>query len=74
MPFGLKNTGTTYQRLIDKVFNDQIRRNLIAYVDMAIKSTSKEDMLMDIQETFNRLLRFINMKLNLKKCSFGVKE
>ncbi|GJX59224.1 reverse transcriptase domain-containing protein [Tanacetum coccineum] len=74
MPFGLKNAGETYQRLIDKVFNDQIRLNLIAYVDMAIKSASEEDMLMDIQETFNRLLRFINMKLNLKKCSFGVKE
>ncbi|GJS93170.1 hypothetical protein Tco_0800138 [Tanacetum coccineum] len=33
MPFGLKNAGATYQRLADKVFNDQIRRNLKAYVD-----------------------------------------
>nr|GEV32467.1 reverse transcriptase domain-containing protein [Tanacetum cinerariifolium] len=33
MPFGLKNTGVTYQRLVDKVFNDQIGRNLEAYVD-----------------------------------------
>ncbi|GJQ95739.1 hypothetical protein Tco_0006878 [Tanacetum coccineum] len=33
MPFGLKNTGATYQRLVDKVFYDQIRRNLEAYVD-----------------------------------------
>ncbi|GKC09173.1 hypothetical protein Tco_1000783 [Tanacetum coccineum] len=38
--------------------------------DMVIKSISKEDMLKDIQETFNRF-RSINMKLNLKKCSFG---
>nr|GEZ24935.1 hypothetical protein [Tanacetum cinerariifolium] len=43
MPVGLKNTGAMYQRLVDKVFNDQIRRNLEAYVnDMVIKSTSKE--------------------------------
>ncbi|GKB22334.1 reverse transcriptase domain-containing protein [Tanacetum coccineum] len=46
MPFGLKNAGATYQRLVDKVFHDQIRRNLEAYVDdMVIKSTSKEEML-----------------------------
>ncbi|GJU05440.1 reverse transcriptase domain-containing protein [Tanacetum coccineum] len=43
MPFGLKNAGATYQRLVDKVFHDQIRRKLEAYVDdMVIKSTSKE--------------------------------
>ncbi|GJY01267.1 reverse transcriptase domain-containing protein [Tanacetum coccineum] len=40
---------------------------------MVIKSTSEEGMLSDIQETFERF-RSINMKLNLKKCSFGVEE
>ncbi|GKE21842.1 hypothetical protein Tco_1433354 [Tanacetum coccineum] len=49
MPFGLKNAGATYQRLGDKIFGDQIRRNLEAYVDdMVIKSTAEEDMLQDI--------------------------
>ncbi|GKC49361.1 hypothetical protein Tco_1072106 [Tanacetum coccineum] len=53
MPFGLKNTGATYQTLVDKVFHDQIGRNLKAYVyDMVIKSTFEEDMLPDIKETF----------------------
>ncbi|GJV31829.1 hypothetical protein Tco_1392229 [Tanacetum coccineum] len=33
----------------------------------------EEDMLLDIQETFDWLLS-INMKLNPKKCSFGVEE
>ncbi|GKB13546.1 reverse transcriptase domain-containing protein [Tanacetum coccineum] len=74
MPFGLKNAGATYQRLVNKVFNDQIRRNLKAYVDgMVIKSVLEEDMLLDIQEIFDRL-RSINMKLNPKKCTFGVEE
>ncbi|GJZ57935.1 reverse transcriptase domain-containing protein [Tanacetum coccineum] len=74
MPFGLKNAGATYQRLVDKVFSKQIGRNLEAYVDdMVIKSTSEEGMLSDIQETFERF-RSINMKLNPKKCSFGVEE
>ncbi|GJU60915.1 reverse transcriptase domain-containing protein [Tanacetum coccineum] len=62
MPFGLKNAGATYQRLIDKVFNDQIGRNLGAYVDdMVIKSTSEEDMLADIKETFQRSLPFFKV-------------
>nr|GEV11108.1 transposon Ty3-I Gag-Pol polyprotein [Tanacetum cinerariifolium] len=74
MPFGLKNIRATYQRLIDKVFNNQIGRNLEAYIDcMVIKSAYEEDMLIDIQETFDKLWA-INMKLNLKKCSFGVEE
>ncbi|GKD03261.1 reverse transcriptase domain-containing protein, partial [Tanacetum coccineum] len=73
-PFGLKNAGATYQRLLDKVFNDEIRRNLEAYVDdMVIKSTLEEYMLTDIKETFQRF-RSINMKLNPKKCSFGIEE
>ncbi|GJY21833.1 hypothetical protein Tco_0394399 [Tanacetum coccineum] len=67
MPFRLKNAGATYQRLVDKVFHDQIGRNLKEYVnDMVIKSTSKEEMLADIKETFEKF-RSINMKLNPKK-------
>ncbi|GJX22153.1 reverse transcriptase domain-containing protein [Tanacetum coccineum] len=68
------NAGAIHQRLVEKVFHDQIGRNLEAYVDnMAIKSTSEEEMLTDIKETFEKF-RSINMKLNPKKCSFGVKE
>ncbi|GKB39276.1 reverse transcriptase domain-containing protein [Tanacetum coccineum] len=74
MPFGLKNARATYQRLIDKVFSNQIGQNIEAYVDdIVIKSSSEEDMLIDIQETFDKL-RSINMKLNPKKCSFGIEE
>ncbi len=39
MPFGLKNTGATYQRLIDKMFKDLIGKNIEIYInDMIIKS------------------------------------
>jgi len=39
MPFGLKNVGTTYQRLMDKVFKEKIERNMEVYVDdMIVKS------------------------------------
>ncbi|XP_071714304.1 uncharacterized protein [Rutidosis leptorrhynchoides] len=74
MPFGLKNAGATYQRLIDMVFKDQIGLNVEAYVDdIVIKSHTEEKILRDIQETFASL-RKINMKLNPKKCTFGVEE
>ncbi|GJS41867.1 reverse transcriptase domain-containing protein [Tanacetum coccineum] len=72
MPFGLKNAGAMYQRVVDSAFQTQLSRNLEAYVDdMVIKSKTERDMIMDIAETFHNL-RKINMKLNPKKCSFGV--
>ncbi|GJR24103.1 reverse transcriptase domain-containing protein [Tanacetum coccineum] len=74
MPFGLKNAGPTYQRLVDSTFQSQIGRNLEAYVDdMVIKSRDEKMLLVDISETFDNLKK-INMKLNPQKCSFGVEE
>ncbi|GKB72464.1 zinc knuckle CX2CX4HX4C containing protein, partial [Tanacetum coccineum] len=74
MPFGLKSARATYQMLVDMAFQSQIRRNLEAYVDdMVIKSNDDKVLIADIAETFDNL-RKINMKLNPKKCSFGVKE
>nr|GEV98039.1 reverse transcriptase domain-containing protein [Tanacetum cinerariifolium] len=74
MPFGLKNTGATYQRLIDSDFQTQLGRNLEAYMDdMVIKSKTERDMIIDIAETFDNM-RKINMKLNPMKCSFGIGE
>ncbi|GJV88395.1 reverse transcriptase domain-containing protein [Tanacetum coccineum] len=66
LPFGLKNAGATYQRLIDKVFDSQIGRNIeVNADDMVIKSDSEEEMLAHIEETLGRLWA-INLKLNKK--------
>ncbi|GJZ92445.1 reverse transcriptase domain-containing protein [Tanacetum coccineum] len=66
MPFGLKNAGATYQRLVDAAFQSQIGRNLEAYVDdMVIKSNEEKVLIADIVETFDNLRR-INMNLNPK--------
>ncbi|GKE28572.1 reverse transcriptase domain-containing protein [Tanacetum coccineum] len=74
MPFGLRNAGATYQRLVDKTFHRQIGRNLKVYVDdLVIKSRTEDEVIRDIEETF-KTLRKINMKLNPKKYTFGVEE
>nr|GEU66968.1 reverse transcriptase domain-containing protein [Tanacetum cinerariifolium] len=72
MPFGLKNAGATYQRLMDKAFESQIGQNIEVYVDdLVVKSYTEAEMMRDIEETF-RTLRKINMKLNPKKYAFGL--
>nr|GFB26765.1 reverse transcriptase domain-containing protein [Tanacetum cinerariifolium] len=68
MPFGLKNAGATYQRLMDKAFESQVGRSIKVYVDdLVVKSHTKAEMVRDIEETF-RTLRKVNIKLNPKKC------
>ena len=72
MPFGLKNVGATYQRFMNKMFAQQIGRNVQVYVDdMLVKSRREEDHLEDLRETFNTL-RSYNMKQNPRKCAFGL--
>ncbi|KAL0454877.1 UNVERIFIED_CONTAM: hypothetical protein Slati_0826900 [Sesamum latifolium] len=56
MPFGLKNAGATYQRLVDKIFYPQIGRNVEVYVDdMLVKSKKAPDHVKDLEETFSVL-------------------
>jgi len=63
MPFGLKNAGATYQRLMDKVQ---------AYVDdMVVTSLEKNRHVADLEELFVTIARY-KLKLNPEKCVFGV--
>ena len=56
MPFRLKNTGTTSQRLVNHMFYHQIGRNVEVYVDnMLVKSNDEANHLDDIKETFDTL-------------------
>ena len=72
MPFGLKNIGTTYQRLMDRVFKQQIRLNIEVYMDdMVVKSQSIPQHVADLEEVFRELRKY-DMHLNPKKCTFGV--
>uniref|UniRef100_A0A2N9H1Z5 Integrase catalytic domain-containing protein n=1 Tax=Fagus sylvatica TaxID=28930 RepID=A0A2N9H1Z5_FAGSY len=72
MPFGLKNAGATYQRLMNQMFHYQIGKNIEVYIDdMLVKSREEDDHLKDIKETFNTLRKY-QMRLNPSKCAFGV--
>jgi hypothetical protein len=72
MPFGLKNAGATYQRMMQNCLGSQIGRNIQVYIDDVVITTRKEEFLIrDLQETFNNLSRY-KLKLNPTKCSFGV--
>ena len=72
MPFGLKNAGATYQRLVNMMFQNQIGTSMEVYIDdMLVKSTTAELHIAHLSETF-QILRKYNMKLNLAKCAIGV--
>ena len=72
MPFGLKNAGATYQRLVNQMFSKQIEQNMEVYVDdMHVKSKKAELHLDDLKETFNTLREY-QMRLNPAKYVFGV--
>ena len=59
MPYGLKNAGATYQRLVNKMFSKQIGRNTEVYVDdMLVKRKEEFAHLNDLQETFTTLKQY----------------
>ncbi|XP_016206752.1 uncharacterized protein LOC107647148 [Arachis ipaensis] len=72
MPFELKNAGTTYQRLMNKVFADHIGKLMEVYVDdMLVKTQSEEMLLPNPAEVFSTIRKH-GMRLNPTKCTFAV--
>ncbi|RVW22168.1 Retrovirus-related Pol polyprotein from transposon 17.6 [Vitis vinifera] len=72
MPFGLKNAGTTYQRAATTLFHDMMHKDVEVYVDdMIVKSRGRADYLAALERFFERIRKF-RLRLNPKKCTFGV--
>src|SRR3954471_9943065 len=72
MPFGLKNAGATYQRMMQACLKEQIGRNVQVYMgDIVIKTYNANTLLDNLRETFAALNKY-RIKLNPKKCAFGV--
>ncbi|KAL2246278.1 UNVERIFIED_CONTAM: Retrovirus-related Pol polyprotein from transposon opus [Sesamum indicum] len=72
-PFGLKNAGATYQRLVNRMFKYHIGSTMEVYVDdMLVKSKQECDHLTNLRMAFD-IIRSYGMKLNPSKCTFGVR-
>ena len=56
MPFGLKNVGATYQRMIMRMFRDKIGRIVEVYIDdIMVKSKKEQGHIDDLREIFEVL-------------------
>ena len=72
MSFGLKNVGSTYQRMMTKMFEPQVSRNIEVYIDdMVVKSKVVSEHVGDLANIFE-ILRRHKSRLNASKCSFSV--
>ncbi|KAA0062537.1 uncharacterized protein E6C27_scaffold79G00080 [Cucumis melo var. makuwa] len=72
MPFGLKNAGATYQRAMQKVFDDMLHKYVECYVDdLVVKSKRRQDHLKDLKVVFDRLRKY-QLRMNPLKCAFGL--
>ena len=72
IPFGLKNAGSTYQRMMTRMFEPQLGKNIEVYIDdMVVKSKVVFEHVGDLRDTFE-ILRKHKLRLNASKCFFGV--
>jgi hypothetical protein len=74
MPEGLRNAGSTFNRMMKLILGNQLGRNASAYVDdIVIMSEKDKDHIADLTETFDNMRRN-DLKLNPKKCIFGIRK
>ena len=72
MPFGLKNAGSTYQRIMTRMFEPQLGKNIKVYIDdIVVKSKVVSEHMGDLGNIFEILKRH-KLHLNASKYSFGV--
>ena len=72
MSFGLKNAGSTYQRMMTRMFEPQMGKNIeVCIDDMVVKSKVVSEHVRDLDDIFE-ILRRHKLHLNASKCSFGV--
>ena len=72
IPFGLKNAGATYQRMITKLFKPIMGKTMNAYInDMVVKSKKELDHVRSLTVVF-MILKKHKLRLNVAKCAFRV--
>ena len=72
MSFGLKNAGSTYQRMMTRMFESQLGKNIEVYLDdMVVKSKVVFEHVEDLGDIFE-ILRKHKLRFNASKCSFSI--
>jgi hypothetical protein len=72
MPEGLRNAGPTFNRMMKLILGSHLDHNALAYVDdIVIMSEKETDHIADLTKTFDNMRRN-GIKLNPKKCIFGI--
>ena len=72
MPFGLKNAGQTFQRMMDDILGD-LDYCFIYMDDLLIASPDEATHVLHLREVLSRL-QAAGLVLNVEKCQFGVKS
>ena len=72
MPFGIKNSPSHLQRMMDMIFRNELREGwLIIYIDdIVIYSITWEDHIKRIEVVLKKCIE-INMTISIKKCNFS---
>ena len=72
MPFRLKNAGATYQRVMNTIFHEHIRKTMECYVDdIAVKNCAKGNHIADLKTVFD-IMWVHQLKMNPTKFFLGV--
>ncbi len=70
MPFGLKTTPMTFQRMITMLLGDLKGKNISAYLDDSIIALPAADSLDSLEVVLNHHLHTAGLKVKLSKCEF----
>ena len=72
MPFGLKNTGATYQWAMNIICHERIRKIIECYIgNIAVKIHDKGVHIVDLKRVFD-IMRAHQLKINPTKSFMGV--
>ena len=70
MPFGLVNAPATFQRIMSRVFREDIFKSVVCYLDDILIFSNTIEEHMNMTGKLLERLRNVGLQLNIKKCSF----